>query len=101
MDQLIKIEHLIDQWNLSILTRPTSLLIKNLPEHLKSVASDNFTNIKQSKFYKQDPIFKTRVDNILREVFVPGDPVALGTFINTIDQRRRINHENYLRVKLT
>jgi organic radical activating enzyme len=101
IDQLIKIEHLIDQWNLSILTTPASLLIKNLPEHLKSVVADNFKNIKQSKFYKQDPIFKTKVENILLEIFLPGDPVALSTFINTIDQRRHINHENYLGVKLT
>jgi len=101
IDQLTKIEWLIDQWNLSILTQPTSLLIKNLPENLKSVVADKFKNIKQSKFYKQDPIFKTRVDNILLEILATGDPVSLSTFIDTIDQRRNINHENYLGVKLT
>jgi sulfatase maturation enzyme AslB (radical SAM superfamily) len=101
IDQLIKIEYLIDQWTLSILTTPTSLLIKNLPEHLKSIVADNFKNIKQSKFYKKDPIFKTRVENILLEIFAPGDPAALSKFIDTMDQRRNINHKNYLGVKLT
>lgn len=99
--QLIEIEHLIDLWNLSILIDPQALLVNNLPEHLKSTVSSNFEKIKQSRFYSQDVVFKSKVDAVLTQINTPGDSFMLGGYINSIDQRRALNHENYLGVKLT
>jgi sulfatase maturation enzyme AslB (radical SAM superfamily) len=101
IDQLVAIEYLLDQWTLSILTTPTSLLIQNLPEHLKKTTAENFSNIKQSKFYTTDPIFKTTVDQVLVEIFKPGHSELLSMFIKQLDQRRNINHKTYLGVDLT
>ena len=101
VDQLINIEQLFDQWTLSILTSPTSLLVQNLPEHLKKSVADNFNNIKKSKFYITDPVFKTKIDYVLTEIYKPGHSEMLSMFIEQLDQRRNINHETYLGIKLT
>jgi organic radical activating enzyme len=99
--QLVEIEQLIDYWNLSILVDPEALVVNNLPEHLKTLVSSNFENIKKSRFYSQDVIFKTRVDTILTQINLPGNDFLLSNYIKQIDQRRNLNHENYLGVKLT
>jgi sulfatase maturation enzyme AslB (radical SAM superfamily) len=101
LDQLINIEHLADQWNLSIITSPSALLINNTPDNLKEQIADNFTKIKQSKFYRKDPTFKTKVDHTLKQIHLPGNSILLSNYINEIDQRRNINHTTYLGIKLT
>jgi len=101
VDQLITIEHLFDRWSLTVLATPTSLLIENLPEHLKKLAVDNFNNIKKSKFYTTDPTFKTTVDHIITQISKTGQSEMLSMFIEQLDQRRNINHKTYLGVKLT
>lgn len=101
LQQIQQLEHLADQWNIEILINPTALLINNLPEKLKTSVLENFKNIKQSKFYKQDPMFKSRVAAIELAILQPGDDQLLAAFISGLDQRRNINHETYLGVKLT
>ena len=101
LQEIQKLEHLANQWNIEILTSPTALLINNLPEKLKTAVLENFAEIKKSKFYKQDPVFKSRVAAIELAICKPGDDQSLAVFIAGLDQRRKINHETYLGVKLT
>jgi hypothetical protein len=101
LHQLTEIEHLSDYWNLSILIGPQALLVNNLPEHLKPLVLSNFEKIKQSRFYSHDLMFKSTVDTILTQISTPGNTFMLSEYINNIDQRRALNHENYLGVKLT
>jgi organic radical activating enzyme len=98
---LTNIEQYADQWNLSILTGPAALQICNLPEHLKSEICQRFEQIKKSKFYTSNVTFKTRVDEILKQLELPGDKLMLSNFINQIDIRRNIDHSQYLGYKLT
>ncbi len=99
--KLCSIEHLADQWNLSVLTSPPALKLQNLPEHLKAQACENFSKIKLSKFYKTDPVFKSRVEHILDLIKQPGDAELLSLYINQIDKRRSIDHTTFLGVSLT
>lgn len=101
IDRLVAIEHLFDQWNLSILTTPASLLVQNLPEHLKKTTADNFSNIKKSKFYATDVMFKTAVDHLLLVIFKSGHSELLSMFIKQLDHRRNIDHKTYLGISLT
>ena len=98
---LINIEHLADHWNLYIITSPKELLINNLPEIHKATVLTHFETIKKSKFYTTDMTFKTRVDNIISVIPAAGDPVQLSKYISQLDHRRGINHEDYLKIKLT
>ncbi len=101
IDKLCSIEHLADQWNLSVLTYPAALKIQNLPEHLKTQAYENFSKIKLSKFYKTDPVFKSRVEYILNLIKQSGDTELLSLYIDQIDKRRSIDHTTFLGVSLT
>lgn len=101
LHRLQEIEHLCDQWNLSIATKPLALCVNNLPELLKQQVHDNFVNIKNSKFYKNDPVFKTNADFVIQNILDPGDPILLSSFIKDLDRRRNINHTTYLETNLT
>jgi sulfatase maturation enzyme AslB (radical SAM superfamily) len=101
LEQLIQFESIIDQWNLSVLTQPPALQIKNIPDQLKDQIRNSFINIKQSKFYRKDIMFKTRVDHALQQLNQPGDSVLLSNFILELDRRRNINHCDYLEVDLS
>lgn len=99
--RLQEIESFADQWNLSIIENPRSLAINNLPKHLKLQAQNNFCQIKSSKFYNTDIAFKTRVDEIANRIMQTGDHILLSNYIKEIDQRRNIDHYEFLGVKLT
>lgn len=98
--RLVEIEHLADQWNLSILSYPVALLVNNLPEKEKENIARQFVNIKKSKFYSTDINFKSNVDGILLQITTPGDPHLLSNYIAQIDQRRNIDHTTYLGINL-
>ena len=98
---LVQIEHLIDQWDLAILSTPPALAVNNLPTHLKYIAIEKFSRITTSKVYKQDPIFKSRVNMIPDLINKSGDPELLALYIKELDSRRNIDHENYIGYKLT
>ena len=97
----ITIEHLATHWNLYIITSPKELSINNLPEIHKHTVLDHFKNIKNSKFYTTDITFKTRVDNIISVIPTAGNPTQLSDYISQLDRRRGIDHEDYLKIKLT
>lgn len=99
--RLQEIEHYADQWNLSILSVPLALQINNLPQSVKLQVLTNFSNIEKSRFYQTDPIFKTAVENIKTQIMQPGDHALLSEYLSSIDQRRGIDHINYLGIKLT
>jgi MoaA/NifB/PqqE/SkfB family radical SAM enzyme len=98
--KLVEIEHLTDQWSLSVLTSPGALVVNNLPEKEKENIIQQFVNIKKSKFYSIDINFKSKVDGIIAQISNPGDPYLLSNYIAEIDQRRNINHITYLGINL-
>jgi hypothetical protein len=77
------------------------LQIKNLPVSVKSQVLTNFSNIERSRFYRTDPNFKSSVENIKTQIMQHGDHDMLSKYLLDIDQRRGINHINYLGIKLT
>jgi MoaA/NifB/PqqE/SkfB family radical SAM enzyme len=101
VDQLIAIEEYADQWNLSILTQPAALQICNLPTKLKSEIAQNFSQIKKSKFYKSDIAFSTSVHAIEKQIHQSGNEFLLSNYIESIDSRRAIDHQQFLGYKLT
>jgi sulfatase maturation enzyme AslB (radical SAM superfamily) len=101
VDQLIQIEHLTHMWNLVNLRSPQALRVNNLPELLKKDIVSNFEKIKLSRFYSSDLSFRRQVDSILSDIVEPGNPELLSMYIDQIDQRRKINHQTYLGIKLT
>lgn len=85
-----------DSWNLSILTEPTWLEIKNVPEKLKPLALENIKFLQQNKFYNKDISFKSKVNQLHHELEQPGNSNLLVENILQIDARRNINHSDYL-----
>jgi hypothetical protein len=100
MDQLRSIEDLVNSWALIIVHFPKDLMVENLPNRLKQFAYDNFINMKKSKFYTTDVNFKGDVDNILHKIMQEGNTKLLQEKIKGIDERRQLNHEDYLGVNL-
>jgi MoaA/NifB/PqqE/SkfB family radical SAM enzyme len=98
---LVEIEKYTDQWNLSILTSPAALHVCNLPPELKLEISQKFEKIKNSKFYKTNYEFRTKVTEIIKQINFPGDEFLLSNYISTIDSRRNIDHQQFLGYKLT
>ncbi len=101
IDQLIQIEHIADFWTLTNLVSPAALCINNLSIDLKPLAITKFEQIKRSRFYTTDPIFRSQVDAVINNINQPGDPDLLSMYITQIDQRRQINHFEYIGTKLT
>jgi hypothetical protein len=97
---LVDIEHYIDHWSLTILSTPSELLIENLPAHAKETARASVHKLTKSKFYTTCPEFKSKVNRIAELIDCNGDPSALATFIERLDQRRSVDHENYLGINL-
>lgn len=88
-------------WNLTLIHPRTNLELRNIPDSLKSTAIDNVVNLKKSKFYKTDLKFKTQVDGIINNISQPVDNVlGLKKYIQELDLRRNLKHQNYLGVNL-
>lgn len=101
VDRLVQLEHFAQMWNLTSLRSPQALCVNNIPESLKEDTVLNFKNIKLSKFYSSDLSFRQQVDSIINNIATPGDPELLGMYIDQIDQRRKIDHQTYLGIKLS
>jgi len=99
-DNLHLLEHYPHHWNLCILTTPHALMLKNIPVHLKELARKKLKNLENTKFYKSDIKFRSTVDSCVLEINKDGDSKELSQYIQSIDNRRKINHENYLGVNL-
>jgi hypothetical protein len=99
--ELQQLENQIQNWTLIELVRPPALHLNNLPDQFKSQAQENFLQLKNSRFYQQNLTFRTVIDSIITSLPTPGDPDALREYITTIDQRRGIDHSQYLGIKLT
>jgi sulfatase maturation enzyme AslB (radical SAM superfamily) len=98
---LVDIEHYCDLWNLTILTRPTSLHVSNLPIGVKSDIKNHWQKIKTSKFFNTDATFKSRVNYITDLIDQPGDCEALNNYIAQLDKRRNIQYKNFLPISLS
>lgn len=99
--ELQKLEDRVQQWSLVVAAWPSALLLNNLPDEFKPQAQNSFAQLQNSRFYQQDPVFRTQVDSIVNRISEPGDPAALAQYITKIDQRRSIDHSEYLGIKLT
>jgi sulfatase maturation enzyme AslB (radical SAM superfamily) len=99
--ELQQLENQIQNWSLTELVWPRALHLNNLPDQIKSQAQENFLQLKNSRFYQQNLTFRTVVDSIIMSLPTRGDPDALREYITTIDQRRGIDHSQYLGIKLT
>ena len=97
---LVDIEHYCDQWNLSVLTFPSSLCINNLPRSLIPQITQHWQKIKTSKFFKTDIAFRSHANHAQNLLDHMGDPSELTSYILELDRRRNINHENFLPMKL-
>lgn len=95
---LRSLEDYASNWHLTILTRPESLLVENIPDALKQVAVDSVCDLKSCKFYLQDPNFKSKVDQLIKQIARNGNESLLSNYIKALDQRRNINHQDYLNI---
>ena len=101
IDQLVKIEHIADMWTLSNLINPPALCVNNLPSNLKPKIIQRFEKIKLSRFYNQDPVFRSQTNAVINSIAQPGEPELLSMYIDQIDRRRQLDHVQYLGIKLT
>ena len=98
---LVDIEHYCDLWNLTVLTRPTSLHVSNLPSKVKSDVKNHWQKIKTSKFFNTDVTFKSRVNHITDLIDQPGDCAALNNYLIDLDKRRNIKYKDFLPITLS
>jgi len=98
--QLIELEDYPIQWNITILSYPSRLLLENIPSQLKDQAIASVSQLMQSKFYKIDMQFRSKIDYIIKQINQAGDSFLLSNYIDILDKRRRINHQDYLGVNL-
>lgn len=96
--QLIEIEEHAGHWNLENLVMPVEILLENTPTQHKPLAHVQLAQLKHSRFYSTDLAFKQAVDHAVIQLDKIGEPDLLRGYINSIDQRRKINHQDYLGV---
>jgi len=100
MHELIELEDGIDFWTLSFVIARKKLQVENIPHQYKTNTINQFEKIKQSKFYVDGSEFKANVDSTLRQIMLEGEPELLSAFIHELDERRNINHRDYLGIQL-
>lgn len=99
--ELLEFDDYVTSWGLSMLLMPPALRIENLPDRHKQFAYNNFIQLKKSKHYHTDDMFKTNLDSMADKILKSGTPKILSDFIQTLDSRRNINHIDYLGLDLT
>lgn len=100
LTELYKLEQFASRWDLPILTKPTALLIENLPMQVRDVALENAQSLKKIKFYGTDPKYKNAVDFLIESLGKFGNPAELSEYIQQLDLRRKIDHSHYIGVNL-
>ena len=101
LEKLMLIEHLTQRWNLRILGLPTELCLENLPTHLQESAQAQLHSLTNSKFFQQDPVFKSRIQLGFQSFKKSGNPELLANKIHYLDNQRHIDHKLFLGVQLT
>jgi hypothetical protein len=87
-------------WNISVLASPEPLLLGNIPPIHKPLAIKHVMSLKDSNFYKTDINFKNKIDLIINMISENGNSQTLQRYITELDQRRKINHKDYLGINL-
>jgi sulfatase maturation enzyme AslB (radical SAM superfamily) len=98
LGELAQLDSRAGLWNIENLVMPADLQLQNIPDQLKPLAHDQLTQIKTSQFYSKDMSFKRVIDHAVTQLKETGQPDLLRGYINNIDQRRKINHQDYLGV---
>jgi hypothetical protein len=95
---LTQLDSRVGLWNIENLIMPDSLLLENIPDQHKPLAHTQLEQLKTSQFYSTDLAFKRVIDHAVIQLDKTGRPDLLRGYINNIDQRRKINHQDYLGV---
>jgi molybdenum cofactor biosynthesis enzyme MoaA len=98
--EILEYEHYVSHWNLTPIQRPMPLRIENLPNHLKQAAHNNFIKLMKSTHYTNSSNFKNNVDLIAKKILEEGSPIVLSNHIQNMDNRRKINHVDFLEIDL-
>lgn len=98
--KLLLLEPFTNQWGVSILDNPNALKLNNIPKHLKDVAISEVDNLRNTKTYNTDIMFKKQIDLIISMINEDGDPFLLSNFIKDIDTRRNLSHAEFIGVNL-
>lgn len=98
--EILKYQDYPSVWNLTPIKHPSALRIENLPDHLKEYAHNNFIKLMNSTHYQNDSTFKNNVDSIAKKILEKGSPSILSSHIQTLDDRRKINHVDFLGIDL-
>jgi uncharacterized radical SAM superfamily Fe-S cluster-containing enzyme len=98
--EILEYEHYVSDWNLTPIQNPIQLRVENLPNHLKQSAHNNFIKLMKSTYYTNDSNFKNKVDSIAKKILEEGSPTILSNHIQNMDNRRKINHVDFLEIDL-
>jgi MoaA/NifB/PqqE/SkfB family radical SAM enzyme len=98
--EILEYEHYVSDWNLTPIQNPIQLRVENLPNHLKQSAHNNFIKLMKSNYYTNDSNFKNKVDSIAKKILEEGSPTILSNHIQNMDNRRKINHIDFLEIDL-
>lgn len=94
---LKKLQDIPITWNLTVLQKPNWLVLKNIPENYKSLALDAVQKFStDNKFYSNSLDFKSKINQIQKEIKEIGDKKLFIDKITELDMRRNINHSDYL-----
>jgi|APSaa5957512535_1039671.scaffolds.fasta_scaffold06629_6 MoaA/NifB/PqqE/SkfB family radical SAM enzyme len=105
ISELVLLEDGIDYWNLAIINDHV-LIIENLPDEYKEQVFQNFSQIKQSKFYSSNIEFKLSVDLVLKKIMQPHNTIepltqdAMVEYVCKNDKKRNIKHQGFLGISL-
>jgi MoaA/NifB/PqqE/SkfB family radical SAM enzyme len=98
--EILEYQHYASTWILTPMQQPVALRIENLPDSLKQDAYDNFVKLFNSTHYQNDSNFKNNADSIAKRILEKGSPDILSHHIQTMDNRRNINHIDFLGIDL-
>lgn len=100
-DRLGELERFPFKWDIKPVIGVPQLDLQNIPTELKQQAVNSVEKLMATRFYKQDILFKKQVDGIIAGIKKEGEPFLLINYINILDNRRGLNHQDYIGIKLT
>lgn len=100
MAKMKELDNIPEYWNLVIMDTKKELLLENIPQEFKQSAIENLKAFQDSVFYSRDQMFRNKIDYSKKLIDKNGNYKLLSNYIQDLDTRRNINHENYLGVNL-
>lgn len=100
-DNFFELDDYPMEWNLQLVNNAPQLDLPNIPLAHKQRAIESVNGLKKSKFYSTSIEFNKKVNHIIDEINKTGDPQSLINFIDTIDNRRQISHQDYIGINFS